>query len=289
MRSRTLLPPNASAEAAVSAIPSRYVPAIHSSHVDSRVPGLTFARKLPTLVQYPQNESSPPPCLPAQQPHSPGRRLKYPDWFPSPSPPLSRSSTSLDRLGYVYIAIVSSPKSQGWHLWFLAWFLASNEDPAFRPSVFTFTPSPSLNVHKFPQPKPQSPSTPPPRSSQPPYATVDAELIREQQGREKRQRCNSVGSVAASDSPQEAPACKSCLRPNGKLLPWLSLLNGFDCKLRLSAVSRSLVTRGHLLYRARGKSSFASQEKRTIPPSTCSHTIFTNKFSITGTTAWQFK
>ncbi|KAH9053318.1 hypothetical protein EDB87DRAFT_1652018 [Lactarius vividus] len=90
--------------------------------------------------------------------------------------------------------------------------------PEFRPNAFTFTLPP--DVPKFPQPQP--PSTPPPRSSPSPHATVDAEPIRAQQGREKRQRCSSVGSVAASDVsgdgrvvmtsfkfPQESPARKS--------------------------------------------------------------------------------
>ncbi|KAH8981991.1 hypothetical protein EDB86DRAFT_3106937 [Lactarius hatsudake] len=90
--------------------------------------------------------------------------------------------------------------------------------PEFRPNAFTFTLPP--DVPKFPQPQP--PSTPPPRSSPPPHATEDAEPIRAQQGREKRQRCSSVGSVAASDVsgdgrvvmtsfkfPQESPARKS--------------------------------------------------------------------------------
>ncbi|KAH9017173.1 hypothetical protein EDB84DRAFT_1522430 [Lactarius hengduanensis] len=60
--------------------------------------------------------------------------------------------------------------------------------------------------------------------SPPPHATVDAEPIRVQQGREKRpsQRCSSVGSIADSDVsgdgrvvmasfkfPQESPAHKS--------------------------------------------------------------------------------
>ena len=90
--------------------------------------------------------------------------------------------------------------------------------PAFRPNVFSFTLPP--NVPKFPQP--QLPSTPPPQPSLPPHATVDAEPIRAQQGREKRQRRSSVGSIAASDVsgdgrvamtsfkfPQESPARKS--------------------------------------------------------------------------------
>ncbi|KAI9436935.1 hypothetical protein H4582DRAFT_366964 [Lactarius indigo] len=90
--------------------------------------------------------------------------------------------------------------------------------PEFRPNAFTFTLPP--DVPKFPQSQP--PSTPPPRSSPPPHATVDVEPIRAQQGREKRQRCSSVGSVAASDVsgdgrvvmtsfkfPQESPARKS--------------------------------------------------------------------------------
>ncbi|KAH8999723.1 hypothetical protein EDB92DRAFT_2080754 [Lactarius akahatsu] len=90
--------------------------------------------------------------------------------------------------------------------------------PEFRPNVFTFTLPP--DVPKFPQPQP--PSTPPPRSSPPPHAIEDAGPIRAQQGREKRQRCSSVGSVAASDVsgdgrvvmtsfkfPQESPARKS--------------------------------------------------------------------------------
>jgi hypothetical protein len=88
----------------------------------------------------------------------------------------------------------------------------------FRPNTFTFTLPP--NVPKFPQPQP--PSTPPPQSSPPPHATADAEPIRAQQGREKRQRRSSVGSLAASDVsgdgrvvmtsfkfPQESPARKS--------------------------------------------------------------------------------
>ena len=88
----------------------------------------------------------------------------------------------------------------------------------FRPSTFTFT-LPS-NVPKFPQPQP--PLTPPPQPSPPPHATVDAEPMRAQQGREKRQRRSSVGSIAASDVsgdgrvvmtsfkfPQESPARKS--------------------------------------------------------------------------------
>src|SRR6266702_383311 len=88
----------------------------------------------------------------------------------------------------------------------------------FRPNTFTFTLPP--NVPKFPQPQP--PSTPPPRPSPSPHATVDGGPIRAQQGREKRQRCSSVGSVAASDVsgdarvvmtsfkfPQESPARKS--------------------------------------------------------------------------------
>ncbi|KAH9067004.1 hypothetical protein EDB83DRAFT_2542288 [Lactarius deliciosus] len=90
--------------------------------------------------------------------------------------------------------------------------------PEFRPNAFTFTLPP--DVPKFPQPQP--PSTPPPRSSPSPHATEDAGPIRAQQGREKRQRCSSVGSVAASDAsgdgrvvmtsfkfPQESPARKS--------------------------------------------------------------------------------
>ncbi|KAH9171750.1 hypothetical protein EDB89DRAFT_2114402 [Lactarius sanguifluus] len=90
--------------------------------------------------------------------------------------------------------------------------------PAFKPNTFTFTLPP--DVPKFPQPQP--PSTPPPRSSPSPHATEDAGPMRAQQGREKRQRCSSVGSVAASDVsgdgrvvmtsfkfPQESPARKS--------------------------------------------------------------------------------
>ena len=87
--------------------------------------------------------------------------------------------------------------------------------PEFRPNTFTFTLPP--NVPKFPQPQP--PSTPPPQPSPPP---PHAEPIRAQQGREKRQRRSSVGSIAASDGsgdgrvvmtsfkfPQESPARKS--------------------------------------------------------------------------------
>jgi hypothetical protein len=88
--------------------------------------------------------------------------------------------------------------------------------PEFRPNTFTFTLPP--NVPKFPQP--QSPSTPPP---QPSPLSPHAEPIRAQQGREKRQRRSSVGSIAASSDgsgdgrvamtsfkfPQESPARKS--------------------------------------------------------------------------------
>ncbi|KAH8999731.1 hypothetical protein EDB92DRAFT_1812855 [Lactarius akahatsu] len=147
-------------------------------------------------------------------------RLEYPDRFPSVSPSLSRSSTSLDGLlleavDNNFTSPSSPPKNPKAG--------TSSEDPVFRPSAFTFTLPP--NVPKFPQPPP----TPPPRSSPPPHATVDAKPIRAQRGREKRQRCSSVGSVAASDVsgdgrvvmtlfkfPQEAPARKSCLRLNGK-------------------------------------------------------------------------
>ncbi|KAH9025032.1 hypothetical protein EDB85DRAFT_244845 [Lactarius pseudohatsudake] len=77
-----------------------------------------------------------------------------------------------------------------------------------------FLMAPTLpNIHKFPRPQPPSP---------PPHAPVDAEPIRAQQGRKKRQRCSPVSSVADSNVsgdgwvvmtsfkfPQESPAHES--------------------------------------------------------------------------------
>ena len=90
--------------------------------------------------------------------------------------------------------------------------------PEFKPSTFTFTPPP--NVPKFPSQ--QRPLARPTFPSPPPLTNVDAEVMRAQQGREKRQRRGSAGSVAASEAsedgrgvmtsfkfPQESPARKS--------------------------------------------------------------------------------
>ncbi|KAH9066993.1 hypothetical protein EDB83DRAFT_2519352 [Lactarius deliciosus] len=180
MTSRTLLPPNASAEAAVPAIPSKYVPAIHSSHADSRVPGLTFAPKLPQI------ESSHPPCLPRTTTSltRPSSRIPRPLPVPQPLSLTPLDGLLLEAMGNNFTSPSPPPQnpkagnnpSVSASCISASWFLASNEDP-------------------FPQP----PSTPPPRSLPPPHATVDAEPIRAQRGREKRQRCSSVGSVAASD------------------------------------------------------------------------------------------
>ena len=79
--------------------------------------------------------------------------------------------------------------------------------PEFKPGAFTFTP-PS-NVPKFPL------QQPPP--SPPPITNVDTDVMRAQQGREKRQRRSSVTSEASEDGknvmasfkfPQESPARK---------------------------------------------------------------------------------
>ncbi|KAH8981998.1 hypothetical protein EDB86DRAFT_3086583 [Lactarius hatsudake] len=236
MTSRTLLPPNASAEAAI--------PEFRASHMHPNFPKLN--RRLH-------------PAYPTQQPHSRGRRLEYPDRFPSLSPSLSRSSTPLD--GLLLEAMcdnLTSPSSPpqnpkpGTSLISASWSLASNEDP-------------------FPQP----PLTPPPRSSPPPHATVDAEPIRAQRGREKRQRCSSVGSVAASDVSGDGRVVMTFPQEAARQVASVAVIavmaSNVNCVL--SAVSRSLVTRGYLLYRARDL---------------LSHHL-TNKSSITSTTSWQFK
>ena len=128
-----------------------------------------------------------------------------PGTFSSPpqqqQPPVTHVSQPSLTLGHTRGASLGKPLNAG--------------APAFRPNVFSFTLPP--NVPKFPQPQP--PSTPPPQTSPQPHATVDARV---QQGREKRQRRSSVGSVTASDVsgdgrvvmtsfkfPQESPARKS--------------------------------------------------------------------------------
>ncbi|KAH9992519.1 hypothetical protein BJV74DRAFT_962454 [Russula compacta] len=85
--------------------------------------------------------------------------------------------------------------------------------PEFKPGAFTFTP-PS-NVPKFPL------QQPPP--SPPPVTNVDTDVMRAQQGREKRQRRSSVTSSEASEDgknvmasfkfPQESPARKNAQSP----------------------------------------------------------------------------
>ena len=90
--------------------------------------------------------------------------------------------------------------------------------PEFKLGTFTFTPSP--NMPKFPMPQPLvAPLTLP---SPPPPTSVDTNLMRPQQGREKCQRRDSVGSAGRSETsedginimtsfkfPQESPARKS--------------------------------------------------------------------------------
>jgi hypothetical protein len=89
--------------------------------------------------------------------------------------------------------------------------------PEFKPGAFTFTPPP--NVPKFPLPRPPALPTLP---SPPPLADIDKDPARMQQGREKRQRRSSVGSVSPSEAsddgkkamtsfkfPQESPLRKS--------------------------------------------------------------------------------
>ena len=90
--------------------------------------------------------------------------------------------------------------------------------PEFKPGTFTFTPPP--NMPKFPVPQP--PAAPPTLPSPPPPTSVDTNSMRPQQGREKRQRRDSVGSAGRSETsedginvmtsfkfPQESPARKS--------------------------------------------------------------------------------
>ena len=92
--------------------------------------------------------------------------------------------------------------------------------PEFKPGTFTFTPPP--NMPKFPVPQP--PVAPPTLPLPPPPTSVDTNSMCPQQGREKRQRCNSVGSTSRSETsedginimtsfkfPQESPARKSTL------------------------------------------------------------------------------
>ncbi|KAH9017177.1 hypothetical protein EDB84DRAFT_696940 [Lactarius hengduanensis] len=105
-------------------------------------------------LQYPKVTHRLHPAYPAQQPHSRGRRLEYHDRFPSLSPSLSRSSTSLDRLAMDnnFTSPSSPPQnpkadnnpsvSASWCS--APWFVASNEDPVFRPSAFTFTLPPNV-------------------------------------------------------------------------------------------------------------------------------------------------
>ncbi|KAI9451537.1 hypothetical protein F5148DRAFT_1290056 [Russula earlei] len=69
----------------------------------------------------------------------------------------------------------------------------------FKPSAFTFTPPP--NMPKFPIPQPST--DPPPLPSQSLLANLDPNLMRVQQGREKRQRRDSVGSVTLSEASEE--------------------------------------------------------------------------------------
>lgn len=89
--------------------------------------------------------------------------------------------------------------------------------PEFKPGAFTFTPPP--NVPKFPLPQPPAiPTLPTP----PPLTDMDKDPPRMQQGREKRQRRSSVGSMSPSEAsddgkkvmtsfkfPQESPLRKS--------------------------------------------------------------------------------
>ncbi|KAH9017170.1 hypothetical protein EDB84DRAFT_696758 [Lactarius hengduanensis] len=230
MTPRMLLPPNASAEAAVTAMGP---------------------------IEYPQNESSHPPCLPRTTTSLTRPSSQYHYRFPSLSPSLSRSSTLLDGLlleamdNNFYIAVVSSPQSKaGNNTSFSAsWFLASNEDPVFRPSACyhharTLVPTATLD-----------PTSAFLAATSLGHATVDAKPIRAQHGREKRQRRSSVGSVAASDVSgdgrvvmtsskflQEAPARKSCLRPNGKVRHRsISTTSSPSISYRISAASVAVI------------------------------------------------
>ncbi|KAH8982002.1 hypothetical protein EDB86DRAFT_3106953 [Lactarius hatsudake] len=114
------------------------VPAIHSSHADSRVPGLAAPSRLHPNFPPSYRRLHPTPTTSLTRPSS-----RIPRPVPTPSPSRPR------RYGNKF----TSPSSQGWQqqlcfsLWFLARFLASNEDPVFRPTTVT--------------------SNPPPRSSQP--------------------------------------------------------------------------------------------------------------------------
>ncbi|KAH8999767.1 hypothetical protein EDB92DRAFT_2100596 [Lactarius akahatsu] len=196
------------------------------------------------------------------------------------------------------------------HLWrsvILAWAslgkLISADAPELRPKAFTFTLLP--DIPQFPQSQP--PSTPLPRSSSPPHATVVAEPIRAQHGREKRQCSSSVGSITASDVsgdggvvmtsfefPQESPTCKSAplspaQRPashtGSRLLP--SSLNGFGCSLRLSAMSITChsVAISRIVHEANQGARILPVKKIGIFPPRFTLTLS----SITGTTSWQFE
>jgi hypothetical protein len=72
--------------------------------------------------------------------------------------------------------------------------------PVFKPATFTFTPPP--NLPKFPawqHPPPPLPTLP----SSPPLSNVETGFVRAQQGREKRQRRGSAGSVSTSEGSED--------------------------------------------------------------------------------------